>query len=872
MSIVKKSISVILCVVLVIGSAFMIAGAAGSYTANARWTEITKSEADSKFNKGEKFIVVFFQNSNPNCQSVGDSVLSTWMDTYSYNIYGVNADTNNVSEWVYTKIKDTAITFPVVCFAENKDATVFSGAGQAAVNGMKAKFYDFAGIKPESTYKLIYDTNGGGTAPNSIIDNGSITLSKVVPARDGYRFLGWSKNKSATVANYSAGSAFELTEDTTLYAVWEKYDGPASYSFSVVYNQSEARKMLDMINQFRQSGNAWYWNSDNTTKESKANLAKLTYDYELEKAAMIRAAEIVARFERTRPNDEDVINMISGNGRAENITYGQESAAKAEEYFEAADKNYQGQTNRRNLLSEDITAVGIACVQYEGRNYWVQLFRNPVSSAAYTMPVDTAANVEIEIFDKYINSITVNPSVSSIALTVGTSSALPTLTQRIEMNTDPKNTLVGLKAADWKCDDPSIAKIVDGEVIGVREGSTTIRGNYGGTEEAAVKVTVDSNPGPAEYKLSFDGNGGDKAPAAQTGNGETEITAAIPERKGYTFLGWSLAQSAETPQFNPGGKFELSANTTLYAVWRKNPSDAVYTLSFDYKGGSNGPVNMSGSGYITISEKKPAKSGYTFLGWGLLSDSATVKYEPGDKFNLNADTTLYAIWKEGGEEVPVTPPVTTSYTLTYNANGGENAPAAQTGNGTVTLSATAPVRAGYVFLGWAATATGSAQYKPGDKFNLTKNTTLYAEWTNEPIKGHGTLTLDRDAYYQYVGDTFDIKYSVTDCNEEYMIIVESENNEIAYAGRSNVDPEKKGSFPCVAAKEGEVILTVSLRSAKNGDVYDIKTTKIHVQTPTPASFIVRFFRAIRNFVSRIIAFIIAPIVRLIQRIREAANN
>ena len=872
MSIVKKSISVILCIVLVFGSAFVIASAVGSYRNNARWTEITKSEADSRYNSGEKFIVVFFQEDNPNCQSVGENVLSTWMDTYSYSLYGVNEKTSGVSDWVYPKLKDIAITFPVVCFVENKDAVVYSGGSQASVDGMKAKFYDFAGIKPETTFKLVYDANGGLSAPNSVIDNGSITLSKVVPERDGYRFLGWSKNKSATVANYSAGSLFDLTENTTLYAVWEKYDGPASYSLNIVYHQSEARKMLDMINQFRQGGNAWYWNEDNTTKTTMSNLAKLEYDYELEKLAMQRAAEIVARFDHVRPNDEDVRNMYSGDSRLENIAYGQESAAKAEETWEEADKFYDGQGHRRNLLNSTITAVGIACVEYEGRYYWVQLFRSPASSASYTVPDDSAANAYIEILDKYIDSITVSPSVSEINLTVGISAGIPSLTQYIKINTDPKNTLSANKAADWKCDDSSIAKVVDDEVIGVKEGTTTLRGNYGGKEEVTVKVTVEANPGPEQYKLSFDANGGKNAPAAQTGNGDIEISADEPSRDGYTFLGWSLSQTAETPQFNPGGKFELTSSNTLYAVWRKNPSGATYTLSFDLNGGSNGPAKRTGSGYITLSEKKPSKSGYTFLGWGLLKESATVKYEPGDKFNLNANTTLYAIWKEGGDVIPDTPTPPENYTLTYNANGGSGAPANQTGKGSITLSSTAPARAGYVFKGWATTSTGSAQYQPGDKFNLTKNTTLYAVWSDEIITGHGTLTIASGTYYAYVGDTFEIKYTVTNCPEDYIIIVESENNEIAYAGRSNVDPYKTGKFPCVAAKEGKVTLTVSLRNAKNGDVYDIKTVDVVVQTPTSTSWIIRVFRAIRNFFSRVIAFIITPFVNLVKRIREAANN
>lgn len=74
-------------------------------------------------------------------------------------------------------------------------------------------------------------------------------------------------------------------------------------------------------------------------------------------------------------------------------------------------------------------------------------------------------------------------------------------------------------------------------------------------------------------------------------------------------------------------------------------------------------------------------------------------------------------------------------TLTYHANGGENAPASQTGYGAVRLSAAVPTRAGYDFLGWAENAAAAAaQYQPGAEFNLTRNVTLYAVWkaTGDP--------------------------------------------------------------------------------------------------------------------------------------------
>ncbi len=71
----------------------------------------------------------------------------------------------------------------------------------------------------------------------------------------------------------------------------------------------------------------------------------------------------------------------------------------------------------------------------------------------------------------------------------------------------------------------------------------------------------------------------------------------------------------------------------------------------------------------------------------------------------------------------------TTYTLSYNANGGIGAPSAQTGNTTYTISYTEPSRSGYEFLGWSTSSSASyASYEGGDSIKLSGNTTLYAVW------------------------------------------------------------------------------------------------------------------------------------------------
>ena len=76
------------------------------------------------------------------------------------------------------------------------------------------------------------------------------------------------------------------------------------------------------------------------------------------------------------------------------------------------------------------------------------------------------------------------------------------------------------------------------------------------------------------------------------------------------------------------------------------------------------------------------------------------------------------------------PTIKRTYTVSYNANGGSGAPAAQTKTYGVnlTLSSTKPTRAGYTFKGWATSSTGAVAYPAGGTYTANSAITLYAVW------------------------------------------------------------------------------------------------------------------------------------------------
>ena len=73
----------------------------------------------------------------------------------------------------------------------------------------------------------------------------------------------------------------------------------------------------------------------------------------------------------------------------------------------------------------------------------------------------------------------------------------------------------------------------------------------------------------------------------------------------------------------------------------------------------------------------------------------------------------------------------TIYTITYDANGGTGAPAAQEKKhgSSLTLSTTEPIRTNYRFRGWSISLTATeATYAAGGTYTANESVTLYAVW------------------------------------------------------------------------------------------------------------------------------------------------
>lgn len=163
-----------------------------------------------------------------------------------------------------------------------------------------------------------------------------------------------------------------------------------------------------------------------------------------------------------------------------------------------------------------------------------------------------------------------------------------------------------------------------------------------------------------------------------------------------------------------GIKFTVTAKRNLWYVY------------FDANGGSSAPSTLKRhwGEVVYIPATLPTRYGYTFNGWTKTQGSSNINYSPGDPIGDDADVTLYAVWSQN---------VTKTWSITYNANGGSNAPAKQTANigQSITITYSKPTRNGYTFLGWS-TWSGSTEpetaFTPGYSYKSDYNLTLYAVW------------------------------------------------------------------------------------------------------------------------------------------------
>ena len=172
----------------------------------------------------------------------------------------------------------------------------------------------------------------------------------------------------------------------------------------------------------------------------------------------------------------------------------------------------------------------------------------------------------------------------------------------------------------------------------------------------------------------------------------------------------------------------IKAQTTIPATGHTEVTDPAVAATCTTEGKTEGS-HCSVCGEVIVAQEVVPATGHSFGEW--IETKAPSLTEDGEETRS---------CQNSGCDVSETRAVkAVIYTISYDANGGTDAPEAQQKlkGAALTLSSTKPTYSGFTFKGWALTSTATtAAYAPGASYTADESVTLYAVWENDtPING-----------------------------------------------------------------------------------------------------------------------------------------
>ena len=253
-------------------------------------------------------------------------------------------------------------------------------------------------------------------------------------------------------------------------------------TFDITYNVDNvsARSMLSIINEWRQSGDVWCWNSTNTEKVQYGKLPAYTYDYNLEQIALQRAYEVAVSFDHTRPDGSDTWSCTYNGTRSwgECIAAGSSTPEAAFEQWKEENDSYSGQGHRRLMASSRYTSIGIAHVEYCGRHFWVQEYGDVNSGAPATPALKGSVTGTVRL-DVSNATFSILPENTFSYMDLYSSRQLPSVIGSYKTSdtwgsngvTIPESELSDVT---WTSSDTSVLSIKNNTVKAVGAGSSTL--------------------------------------------------------------------------------------------------------------------------------------------------------------------------------------------------------------------------------------------------------------------------------------------------------------------------------------------------------------------------------------------------------------
>ena len=625
----------------------------------------------------------------------------------------------------------------------------------------------FPAWRAMENYTITYDANGGTGAPEAETareDNTGHKLASGVPTRDGYTFLGWATTPVATTAAYQPKESIaKVTADLTLYAVWKQnpsvtYDANGGYftkSMPIDYPSPKELYEITDVKPVREGYTFVGWECNGVVYNPRdhyilngsyaaitftAKWAKAQYTLTLEEDANVKLTfdeptgvktgnkyAYETEFVFSAEGDGTVRVYVNGvlispqdDGKyhftmTDDTTVKTTLTAKVPEYIVSYDPNGGHDApndNRSYPQGATVTVKDQGSMFRTGYTFngWKDDDGNDVGSS-FTITKDTTLHAQWTA-NKYSITYDANGVTDDMTATE--------LTYDVDGKiSENEFTRTGYDFAGWSWTQDGLVAYLGGETVK-------------NLTDKAETLKLYAIWTPKQTTVTLDAMGGDPDKSyVRATYGEEMPSITTPTRTGYTFAGFYDLN--RTRYYDENGKSTFAwdktdADVTLYASWTANTYKVEYNATTGSGDMAETPMTYDASQRLAANAFTAPTAGYTFAGWSLRPDGATVDFiDQAEVKNLTAEkdgiVTLYAVWQ----------PIPT-YTVTYNANGGTGGPensAPVTEGKDYTIPNTEPTREGYKFLGWSenpAAAEADSQYAPGKSVEVRKNITLYAVW------------------------------------------------------------------------------------------------------------------------------------------------
>ncbi len=408
---------------------------------------------------------------------------------------------------------------------------------------------------------LSFDANGGefGVIPVVGPSGSDVTIPSTAPIRSGYTFYGWGTYKYDTFVTYQSGDSFTLSDNSTLYAVWEMPDGVKAkgkhpntdMSWVLYYDGSLVISGTGSVYGDNSSDTEGYKHYRDDIKNVIVNEGITGIGNNAFYAAPVQSITLPTTLDTIKGNAFSYTSIKTINIPSSVNTIG--SGILMGSLIEAI--------NLGNP-SHDISAIFTTCADMQQLNAITVDENNSLYTVENGVLYDKEKTTVIRIPTTFSGQLVLPDTITTVCNYAFSD------VHNIESIVFPRSLE---KIGD------RIFNFADCPVI-----------YYKGTEEEWKNVNISTvwnviNPTEYEYgkiyNITYNANGGENAPAASEKVKGTDIVLSdvTPTRAGYEFLGWATTKNATVAEYQPKDTYTTDSDLTLYAVWDMKLPDVTFT-------------------------------------------------------------------------------------------------------------------------------------------------------------------------------------------------------------------------------------------------------------------------------------------------------